>query len=155
MAFSPSGAISGTAQTGLATPTYTVSADTAPSATGKQYAVTALGGTQTNVRTHSVSDPFTATMFRPVSFKQLGAPDPSTGFYYRVGKNSWKLITRKGVIPAANQPAQTMLVNTEFDVPAGADSYDSVNVRAACSFHFGLLSNQSAGIGDSLVTGIL
>lgn len=155
MAFNPSSPVTGGAQTGLTSPTYTHVGDVAPDATGKQVAVTALGGTQTSVRTHSASDPFTGTMFRPKSFKALGVPNPATGYIDRVGKNKWKVIVRKGVLPAANQPASVMLCTVEIDVPAGADSYDPANVRAGLSFLIGLLSQQSAGIGDAAVTGVL
>lgn len=147
--------VTGGAQTGLTSPTYTVTADTAPDATGKQWAVTALGGTQTGVTTHSVSSPFTLTGFRPKAFKSLGLADPSTGVIYRVGKNRWRFITRKGVTPASGQSYQTMLVTTDVEIPAGADTYDSANVRAALSAHFGMLSQQSSGIGDSACSGIL
>lgn len=155
MSFAPASPITGTAQTGLTNPTYTNVSDVAPDATGKQVAVTALGGTQTGVTTHSASSPFTASMFRPKSFKALGTPDPSTGVIYRVGKNNWKIIVRKGVTPAADQSPQTMLITCNIDVPAGADTYDSANVRAAVSFFIGLLNTESADIGDAIVTGIL
>lgn len=155
MAFTPASPVTGGAQTGLTSPTYTLTSDVAPDATGKQYAVTALGGTQTGVTTHSASSPFTLTMFRPKSFKALGQPDPGTGVIYRVGKNSWKLIVRKGVTPAADQPAQNLQITVQMDVPAGADTYDAVNVRAAMSLAAGAIWAESSDIGDSLVTGIL
>jgi len=155
MAVSLSTPVTGTAQTGLTSPTYTVSVDTAPDATGKQWAVTALGGTQTGVTTHSVSSPFTFTAFRPKVFKSLGLADPSTGVIYRVGKNRWRYITRKGVTPASGQSAGLMLITTDVEILAGADTYDPANVRAALSFHFGCVSQQSAGIGDSGTNGIL
>lgn len=155
MSFAPDSSITGAAQTGLTAPTYTNVADVAPDATGKQIAVSALGGTQSGVRVHSASDPFTGTMFRPKSFKALGVPNPATGFIDRVGKNKWKIIVRKGVLPAVDQPAQVMLCTLEIDVPAGSDTYDAANVRACISFLIGLLNEQSAGIGDSLVTGVL
>lgn len=155
MAFSPASPTTGGAQTGLTSPTYTLTADVAPDATGRQYAVTALGGTQTGVTTHSASSPFTVTMFRPKAFKAIGQPDPGTGVIYRVGKNAWKIITRKGVTPAADQSAQTMQITTLVEVPAGSDTYDSVNVRAALSLHAGVLWGDSSDIGDSVVSGIL
>lgn len=155
MAFAPSSPVTGGAQTGFTSPTYTLTADTAPDATGKQYAVTALGGTQAGVSTHTASAPFTVTMFRPKSFKTVGVPDPSTGVIYRVGKNAWKIIVRKGVTPAAGQSSSIMQCTLEMSVPAGADSYDASNVRAALSLLFGIASQQSSGVGDSLVTGIL
>jgi hypothetical protein len=48
-----------------------------------------------------------------------------------------------------------MMIYTVVEVPAGVDTADADNVRAALSAHIGLLSDQSTGIGDSLVTGVL
>lgn len=56
MAFTLTSPITGAAQTGFTTPTYTHVSDVAPEANGRQVAVTALGGTQTNVIAHSVAD---------------------------------------------------------------------------------------------------
>jgi len=61
MTWSPTTPVTGGAQTGFTAPTYTLSVDTAPDINGKQHAVTALGGTQAGVTSHSVSNPFTVT----------------------------------------------------------------------------------------------
>lgn len=153
MAYSPTSPVTGSAQTGLTSPTYTISADVAPDVNGKQSAVTALGGTQTGVTSHTVSSPFTVTFLRPKQLKLLGSPGVN-GVIANVPSNTYKLIVRKGVTPALNQPARVMTVRCEIDVPAGADTYDSANVRAALSAAIGVLSQQSAGIGDTLVSGI-
>lgn len=155
MSFAPSSPLTGGPQTGLTSPTYTLSADTAPSSNGKQYAVTALGGTQTGVDAHSVSQPFTVTMFRPASFKGLGTPNPVTGVVTNVPRNVFKVITRKGVVPLDGQSPHVMLVTTEISVPAGADAADSASLRAALSAHIGALWDQSAGVGDVCVSGVL
>lgn len=147
--------ITGAAQTGLTSPTYTMTADTAPDNNGKQYAVTALGGTQTGVESHSVAAPFTLTFVRPKVFKALGKPNPVTGVISSVPRNVYKQITRKGVIPLAGQPYATMLVTTIIEVPAGADVADPEDVRAALSLHIGQLSAVSSGIGDTSVSGIM
>lgn len=154
MAYSPASPITGAAQTGLTSPTYTIASDLAPSANGKQYAVTALGGTQAGVRVHSPSDPFRVNFVRPVSFKAV-QPVTAGGLLRNVGKNVWKLITGKGVLVVSGQPAQQMLVTTTIEVPAGGELLDPANVRAALSLHIGVLSAQSSGIGDSTVTGIV
>lgn len=146
--------VTGTAQTGFTSPTYTLSSDTYPGVNGKQHAVTALGGTQAGVRTHSVSDPFTIAGGRPTSLRSLPAMN-SNGGYASIPRNVYFVITRKGVNIAANQPAVTMLVSTKVEVPAGADAYDASNVRAALSLHIGALSQQSAGVGDMAATGVL
>lgn len=155
MAFTLTSPITGAAQTGLTTPTYTHIADNAPDNNGKQVAVTALGGTQTGVTTHSVASPFTITFVRPKVFKYLGKPNPTTGLVKDVPRNVFKLITRKGVTPLVNQPYANMQITTIFEVPAGSDTYDSANVRAALSAHIGALSQQPAGAGDSCINGVI
>lgn len=147
--------VTGGAQTGFTSPTYTVASDVAPDAQSRQHAVTALGGTQTGVTTHTATSPFTFTVRRPVSFKQVGVPNPSTGVIYPSGKNVWKMIVRKGCTPAASQSPIVGMASVELSVPAGADTYDAANVRALVGFLVGVLNQQSAGIGDSLVSGIM
>lgn len=154
MAYSPTTPVTGAAQTGFTSPTYTLSADTYPGVNGKQHAVTALGGTQASVRTHSVSDPFTVSGGRPTTLRSLPALNGNGG-YSSIPRNTYFVITRKGVNVAASQPVVTMLVSTKVEVPAGADSYDAANVRAALSCHIGILSQQSAGLGDLAATGVL
>jgi len=154
MAFAPSTPVTGGAQTGFTAPTYTIAADTPPDVNAKQYAVTALGGTQAGVVIHSVSNPFTLTMFRPKNFKVL-KPVNSQNVLPEVPFNTYKVITRKGVLPLAGQAARGMVVTTIIELPAGSDSADPSNVRAGLSLHCGTLSAVSAGIGDTVVTGIL
>lgn len=155
MSWNPTSPITGAAQTGLTSPTYTHVADVAPDVNGKQVAVSALGGTQTGVTAHSVASPFTITFVRPKAYKVLGKTNPVTGLLPAVPMNSYKVITRKGVIPLAGQPFKTMLITTTVDVPAGADTADPANVRAALSAHFGALAQQSAGVGDTGVSGVM
>lgn len=146
--------ITGGAQTGFTSPTYTIVADVAPDVNGKQNAVSALGGTQAGVTAHTVSSPFTITFIRPRNLKVVGKTNPVTGLLPNVAKNTWKLIVRKGVLPLVGQPASIMSINMTVEVPAGADSADPANVRAAFSAAIGALNQQSAGIGDSAVSGI-
>lgn len=155
MAFTLTSPITGAAQTGLTSPTYTHTVDTAPDSNGKQVAVTALGGTQTGATAHSVASPFTLTFVRPKVYKVLGKANPVTGLISSVQRNVYKLITRKGVLPLAGQPFTTMLITTTIEVPAGSDTVDAVNIRAALSAHLGALSQQSAGVGDTAVSGIM
>jgi hypothetical protein len=125
----------------------------APDINGKQWAVTALGGTQTGVTSHSVASPFTITFWRPKLYKLLGALN-SAGVISYVPRNVHKVVVRKGVTPAANQSATPLIATLVVEVPAGSDTYDSANVRAALSAMIGALNQVSAGIGDTAVTGI-
>jgi hypothetical protein len=148
--------VTGSTQTGLTSPTYTVVADQYPGGNnGKQYAVTALGGTQTGVRTHAVSDPFTIAFVRAASPKALPTPNAVTGRYGNIPVNVSSIVVRKGVMPAANQSPSIHLIRAYFEVPAGSDSYDASNVRAASSLFIGGCTQQSAGWGDTLVTGVI
>lgn len=156
MAYTPTSPVTGSAQTGLTSPTYTLTADVAPEGSvAKQFAVTTLGGTQTGVTTNTVASPFTLNFVRPRLLKVLQAVVGQTGLIGRVPKNIYQLITRKGVVCLAGQPAQVMLIRTTIEVPAGSDTADAANVRAALSAHIGLLSQQSSGIGDTSVTGVM
>lgn len=147
--------VTGLAQTGLTTPTYTLVSDLAPDVNGRQQAVTALGGTQTGVRVHTSTDPFTITSFRPKVFQALGKPNPTTGVIKYVPMNRFRVLTRKGVLPLAGQSAVPAMADVVMSVPAGADSADAPNLRAMLSLAFGALSQQSAGIGDTIVSGIM
>jgi hypothetical protein len=55
----------------------------------------------------------------------------------------------------AGQAYQNLQITTIVDVPAGSDLADAPNIRAALSAHFGALSQQSAGEGDTCVSGII
>jgi hypothetical protein len=147
--------VTGGAQTGFTTPTYTLTADTAPDTNGRQFAVTALGGTQAGVTTHTVASQFTVTVTRPKVFKSLGKPNPVTGLVKDVGVNVFKLIVRKGVLPLAGQPYQHAILRAELSVPAGSDTADAANLRAAVSLLVGSLNQLSAGTGDTLIAGII
>ena len=138
--------ITGGAQTGFTAPTYTLTADTAPSINGKQWAVTALGGTQAGVTTHSVAAPFTLSCFRPASFKQLGKANPVTGLIANVPSNVYKVIGRKGVLPLAGQPYRNAQISVVLEIPAGSDLADPANIRALCSAAFGAISQQLLGL---------
>lgn len=155
MAFALTSPLAGAAQTGFISPTYTLVSDIAPDITGKQVAVSALGGTQAGVSVHSVAAPFTITFFRPKVFKTLGKTNPVTGLLPSVPMNMFKLITRKGVLPLAGQPAVPLRITTMIEMPAGCDTADPANVRAAISSHIGALSQQAAGIGDSAISGVM
>lgn len=156
MSVSLSSPVTGAAQTGLTSPTYTVSVDSTPPAVNmKQWAVTALGGTQTGVSAHGISSPFTISFTRPVNYRPLGIVNPVTGLLRQVPRNSYKIITRKGVIPLSGQASIPMIVTTTIEVPAGSDIADPNSVRAALSLHFGACQQVSSGLGDTYVSGIL
>lgn len=154
MSMSLTSPVTGGAQTGFTSPTYTTVADVAPDVNGKQSAVTAVGGTQTGVTVHSVASPFTVTFIRPKTFKVLGKTNPVTGLLPSVPKNPYRVIVRKGVTPLAGQPFSVAICDLTISVPAGSDTADPANVRAMLSLLIGALNQLSAGIGDTAVSGI-
>jgi len=156
MSLSLTSPVSGSAQTGFTTPAYVIAADTAPTSAGKQYAVSGITGTQTGVdTTSSPSKPFTITLSRPAVLKTVSAVDPVTGALRSVPRNSYKIIIRKGVLPLAGQPASVLNATLTIDVPAGSDVADPANIRASLSLLIGALTQASASIGDTLVTGVI
>jgi hypothetical protein len=155
MAFAPSTPVTGGPQTGLTSPTYTIAAATAPVPNAKRYTVTALGGTQTGVGVHEISKPFDMTCYQPTQYKLLGTPNPVTGVVANVANNNHAVVVRRGVVPASGQNPRICTVKILMDCPAGAETYDAVNVRAALSLAFGAAWAQSAGLGDMCVSGTM
>lgn len=157
MSFTLSTPVTGAAMTGyLTSPTYTVALDSIPGGgLTKQYAVTALGGTQTDVSTHSTSSPFAISLTRPQTFKGLGAVNPSTGALNSVPRNVWKLICVKGATPLAGQPPVNCVIRTEITVPAGVDIADPNELAAMLSLYIGALTQLGKETVDSLRYGII
>lgn len=151
MPFAPSSPVTGGPQTGLTSPTYTLVADVAPAAHGKQYYVSALGGTQTGVEVNSLSNPFTTTFFKVASPKNL-PPVNASGGLSSVPKNVFKWNVRKGLEVVTGQPRQVGLFELSMSLPAGADIQDPESVRAALSLLFGIAWAESANIGTTLIT---
>lgn len=148
--------VTGGAQTGFTAPTYTLATDTAPTNTGKQYAVSAIGGTQTGVDTaSSPSKPFYTLLTKPPSLRQLPSLNAVTGILGNVPKNVYKVRTVKGMISLTGQVPQVGSISSEISVPAGCDLNDPANVRAMLSLHIGILNQISASLGDTTVTGVI
>lgn len=155
MAVNLTSPVTGLVMTGFTAPTYTNGADQAPAVNAKQWAVSALGGTQTGVTAHSIASPFYITVWRPAVFKYLGKPNPVTGLLPSVPTNVFSFNTIKGVSVLSGQPYAFMRIKTLIEVPAGADTYDAANVKAALGCHGGALSQIGVGLGDSLLSGVL
>lgn len=156
MALTLSSPVTGTAQTGLTNPTYTHVVDSSPNGqNGKQYAVSALGGTQTGVEVHSISNPFTINFVRPAVWKQLGPANPITGLPGSVPRNQIGCVARKGVQYTTGSPFLPCVARFTLDIPAGADVADPESVRACISMMIGSLSQLSSSIGDLAVTGTI
>lgn len=154
MAIALSTPVTGGAQTGFTAPTYTVATDVSLDTNGKQWAVTALGGTQAGVRPHAATDPFTFLYVRPKSFKPLGRVHPISGQLTSVPKNTHLIKIQKGAIPLAGQPASVATARCLLEIPSGADTADAANLRAMISLLVGALNQLSAGLGDTMVSGL-
>lgn len=156
MTVSVSSPVTGSAQTGLTAPTYTVVQDTlAQNVPGKQYAVTALGGTQTGVDVHSASKPFTVTVLKPANIRTAPIPNPTSGAIGNSPRNVYTVLVRKGVTPVSGQNPQVMTLRADLSVVAGSDVVEPEDIRAALSLFIGTLSQVSAGLGDTLVSAVL
>lgn len=146
--------VTGAAQTGFTSPTYTLTTDTPPNTNSKQFAVTALGGTQTGVDVHGASKPFTITASRPANIRIA----PTVNANNVIGnspRNVYTIAVRKGAAPVTGQAPQTMVFRVDFSVVAGTDVVEPEDIRAAVSLLIGSLTQQSAGIGDMLINNLI
>lgn len=144
-----------TTVTGLTNPTYTLTSDQAPDANAKAYVVSALGGTQTDVRTHTLSDPFSLTVWKPKVPKALPAKNPITGAYPQVPMNQYMVVVRKGVYIDSADVLKQVTLRLSMDVPAGADAADAINIRAAIACLAGALLTDANDFADMAVTGVM
>ena len=154
MSWTPSSPVTGGPQTGFTSPTYTLTADTPPTANGKQYAITTLGGAGNTSPPTGASTPFTLSFFKPAVVKT--ATLDSDGKVVSAPMNVYKQITRRAVlVNVAQAQYRIMLITTTVEIPAMSESVDAVAVRAGLSCHIGALWAQSSGIGDTVVQGVL
>lgn len=152
--YSPDSSITGpTGVTGLTNPTYTLASDLAPDASSRQHVVTALGGTQTDVRVSTAGDPFTVTM-RKYPYRALPPKNPVTGAYGSVPRNKVDLLFRKGMKVDSSGTIQVGDVRVSLSIPAGAESNDAPNIRALLTFMIGVLTEEAVDITDSAVSGV-
>lgn len=154
MSFAPTSPVTGAAVTGLTSPTYTLTLDTVSIGNGKQYAVTALGGTQTGARTHSNSSPCTLTWFKDPVTKQLPALN-GNGQLGSVPMIKNRLIFRQGQLPLAGQAYKNAVCRVEFDMPVGADVADVVQQKAFVSLIAGVLWGNANEFYNTLATGVM
>lgn len=154
MTWSPDSSTTGATVTGLTSPTYTLVDDVPPVVNAKQKTVSALGGTQGSASANTISEPFTATFYRPAAVKQLPPANAATGLRGSVPNNQYRLVIRKGGEAASGVPV-VAIARITLDIPAGMDSYDPDNVRALVSFMVGLLNEESADLAETLLTGVL
>lgn len=143
MALDLTTAVTGVVIGGFTTPGYTLSADTPPTPNSKQSIVSALTGTQTNVRAHSVSDPFTITVTKPLT--AVPYPQVATnGTLGRAGRNKYTTLIRKGTIPLVGQAPQVSEVRIEAQIVAGADVNDAANLAAMWSLAAAFAQREAA-----------
>jgi hypothetical protein len=150
----PLASVTGSAVTGLTSPTYTCTADAAPVASGKQFAITALGGTQPGVRPHSISSPFTVTWFRDPAAKQLPPLDQNGALRF-VPNQKHRFLMRVGLLPLAGQSYRTGTIRVEFDLPVGAETADSAQLKAAISCLGGIFHQYANDHYNTLSTGVM
>jgi hypothetical protein len=146
--------VTGAAQTGFTSPTYTIVSDTAPDVNQKAWAVTALGGTQTGVDVHLASKPFQLIVTRPKQVR-LAPVLPVGGVIGTTPRNVYSVMVRKGAVPVTGQAAQLAMLRLDLSIGAGMEVVEPEELRAALSLLIGALSQQSAGIGDTLVNALL
>lgn len=145
--------VTGSAQTGLTSPTYTIVEDTAPDVNAKQWVITALGGTQTGVTANSGSSPFTISFSKPKRFAAASGLSGS-GVYSSLPVNRFGVIVRKGAVTANGDP-RVVFLRVSCEVPATTDTVSPAELRAGMSLLLGALAQVSASLGDLIVSNVL
>lgn len=148
--------VTGAAQTGFTTPAWVLTADTPRNLNSKMWAVTSATGTVTGVDFNSASSPFKIEVSRPVVLRAVPPANAITGIIANsIPVNEYRWTCWKGAKPAANNVAITAQAILTVRVPAGTDTYEPEDIRAMLSLIIGALNQQSAGFGDTAVSGVL
>ncbi len=151
--------VTGAACTGLTSPTFTLSQQSAD-ASVKQWYVSSLGGTQTGVSTHTNELPFKVYSKVPTRFKIPGQRSLTTGQYTGSGagrKNEISIGIVKGVnILDGLSGYQYDTINGSLSIrlPAAVGN-DPEQISAFLSLFAGILWANATGIYDTARTGIL
>lgn len=157
MAISPSSPITGSAITGLTSPTYTLTADNPPDSNSKAWVITALGGTQTGVSVHKNEMPFRIVVRRPKQVKIPGARNLTNGQYVKSGKNNYEFLIVKGanVLDAfSSAQYENILARLTVSVPAAIGN-DSEQLLAMMSLLGGFTTNILQGLTDTCQNSVL
>lgn len=156
--FNPTSPVTGGTITGLTSPTYTLAADTARSLNENQWYVSALGGTQTGVVTHSANRPFTVTFRMPQFLKRLNQKFLSAlGVYTRpIPVNTWEmLVNTKAYTDPTSYNLGGIRVRLILEAAPGiADQASGLaQINAALSLALGCATQQLSGIRDAALYG--
>lgn len=133
--------ITGMAQTGLTTPTFTLTTDAGISPNQKQWLITALGGTQTGVSAHKVDSPFLVSYTKPSSPKAIPREFmTASGPIGNIPKNVYRLFGRKQVLVNGSYGTAPCDMEITFRVPVGATVQDLTSIKSLISMMGGALT---------------
>jgi len=155
MAFSPASPVTGAAISGFTSPTMTLALDIAPTPYGRQYAISALGGTQTGASPNSPTLPYTVTMVRPTMLKSIAPIKTGSNQLTANNRNIWKMVFRKGAVLNANGTIGIAISHIDWDLPAGMEAFAAAELKTLISFQIGILWSNAQGIYDTLATGVM
>jgi hypothetical protein len=93
-------------------------------------------------------------MFRPVQIKTLPSVN-ANGVIKDIPVNQYKIVTRKGAVPAVNQLSRIPKVTTTIEIDAGCETYEPEDIKALLSAHFGLLWGNAQEIYNTVTTGVM
>jgi len=77
------------------------------------------------------------------------------GFIANIGRNTYSILIRWGVIPLAGQPYQIALIRSQAEIPAGSELNDLPNLRSMASFFGGFVNSNASGWVDTWNSAIL
>lgn len=144
--------ITGSAQTGITSPTFTLTLDKFPGNNGVQYAVTSVSGAG-NGTAHTADKPFTISFERPVNYR--GTQVTPQGVTLSQARNKHVIRVRKGAVAVTGQPAVLNHAELHVNLAAGVESVSPQEIRAMLSCLFGAVAQQSAAFGDQCISNVV
>lgn len=146
--------VTGTAISGLTSPSFTLVVDNTPDPYKRKSYVSAIGGSNPSVTKHSISSPFYMEGVRGAKMLPQPPFNAVTGmFKENVPKNKVRLYFRKGLTVLSGAPLDFGDIDITVRVPAGAEQNDQVNVAAMYSLAAAALAQMAQGMFDTSVTG--
>lgn len=139
--------VTGSAQPDLTSPTYTLSTDTPPNLNSRQWYVSALGGTQTDVSVHSASAPFTVTLIRPSALKTASASVlAALGLVSNVPKNKYSILIRKAADINVGGGMGLATARLDLEIPVESPDSNQNQLEAMFSIFGGVFDQVAADL---------
>lgn len=152
--------VTGAAQTGFTSPTFTLTADTfePQGMIGKQWVVSAIGGSQGNTSTNKLGLPFTVSIARTKTLRSITeAVSNFIGYKVSVPRNEYVITARKGIAVNVLGGLSVAMIKATISLPVGSfvGTNSADDIRALHSLFIGALNQAPAQWADNEEAGTI